>query len=544
MIAKHLCHYAVSLSPEKNMFTEALDESLINLGFSSHTEILRNVSYEVLFDAETDPALSGFEKGSITSSGAISIDTGEFTGRSPKDKYIVEEVAHKDNVWWASEGSDNKPISQEVFDKLKALSIRQLNGKRLYVMDGFCGANLKTRMKVRLVTEIAWQAHFFKNMFIRPTESELEDFEPDWTILNACKASAKNFQALGLNSETYVAFHLSEKMTVIGNTWYAGEMKKGIFSIMNYYLPLQGVGAFHCSANKGEHGDTAMFFGLSGTGKTTLSTDPKRALIGDDEHGWDDDGVFNFEGGCYAKTIKLSKDDEPEIYAAIKRDALVENVAIDVDGNIDYFDSSKTENTRVSYPIYHVNNIVKPVSRGAHPKHVVFLTCDAYGVLPPVSKLTREQAREQFLLGYTAKVAGTELGVTEPVAVFSPCFGAPFLLLHPKVYADVLLEKLEEHDAQAYLVNTGWMTGPYGVGSRISIKATRAIIDAVISGEAASAETKTIEPFGFEVPTQLTGVPSGLLMPRETWPNPNEYDVAAKDLKAKFDEKLAVLKKV
>jgi phosphoenolpyruvate carboxykinase (ATP) len=509
---------------------------LTEQGISECTELFYNVPYRELFAHETDPTNEGFERGTLTNLDAIEVDTGIYTGRSPKDKYIVEEDISRETVWWAEDGSDNHRLSETSWAHLKDITLTELGGKKLYVMDGFCGANPSTRMAVRLVTEVAWMAHFFKNMFIRPTEDELKNFVPDWTIFNACKTSCKNPEQWGLRSETYVAFHLKQRMTVIGGTWYGGEIKKGIFSIMNYFLPLEGVGAFHCSANEGKDGDTALFFGLSGTGKTTLSADPHRALIGDDEHGWDETGVFNFEGGCYAKTIDLSEENEPDIYRAIRRDALLENVALDENGTVDFHSSEKTQNTRVSYPIYHIDNIVKPVSRGGHPQRIIFLTCDAYGVLPPVSRLTKEQAMYQYLSGYTAKVAGTELGITEPTACFSACFGQPFLLLHPTKYADILGRKMDEHNAKAYLVNTGWTGGPYGVGKRISIKNTRAIIDRILDGSIDDAEMEVDEIFSFEVPVGLEGVQSHILHPRTTWQDKAGYDVAAHRLAQQFVE--------
>ncbi|MEO0334779.1 MAG: phosphoenolpyruvate carboxykinase (ATP), partial [Pseudomonadota bacterium] len=455
---------------------------LDRLGIESANSITRNPSYETLFEHETSNPEGEWAQGNETEFGAVSVDTGRFTGRSPKDKYIVIDEESKKNVWWEGTGSDNTPLDQRTWESLKKISQNQLNGKDLYVVDAFCGANPNSRLKVRLVTEVAWKAHFAKNMFIRPTEEELQDFVPDWTILDSCKTSAKKFDELGLRSEVFVAAHISERMTVIGGTWYGGEIKKGIFSMMNYFLPLKGIGSFHCSANMGEAGDTALFFGLSGTGKTTLSADPKRKLIGDDEHGWDNDGIFNFEGGCYAKCINLSKENEPDIYKAIRRNALLENVVYDENGKVDFADNAKTENTRVSYPIEHIDNIVKPASVGGHPKNIVFLTCDAFGVLPPVSRLTPEQAEYQYLSGYTAKVAGTEIGVKEPTAVFSPCFGGPFLSVHPTKYGEILARKMREHGSNAYLVNTGWTAGAYGVGHRMSIKDTRQIIDAILDG--------------------------------------------------------------
>jgi phosphoenolpyruvate carboxykinase (ATP) len=459
--------------------------------------------------------------------------TGVFTGRSPKDKYIVEDSITKDTIWWNSEKAvnDNKPISQTTWNALKETTLTQLSGKRLFVVDAFCGANENTRLKVRFVMEVAWQAHFVKNMFIRPTDDELEHFgEPDFIVMNASKTSFKDYAAHGLNSEVYVAFNLTEKMQLIGGTWYGGEMKKGLFAMMNYYLPLQGIASMHCSANKGMDGDVAVFFGLSGTGKTTLSTDPKRELIGDDEHGWDNDGVFNFEGGCYAKTIDLSRENEPDIFEAIKKDALLENVTVDANGKIDFKDGSVTQNTRVSYPINHIHNIVKPVSKAGHATKVIFLTADAFGVMPPVSKLTPEQTKYYFLSGFTAKLAGTERGVTEPQPTFSACFGKAFLTLHPTKYGEELVKKMEQHNAKAYMVNTGWN----GTGKRISIKDTRAIIDAILDGSIEKAETKMIPIFNFEVPTALHDVDTSILDPRETYADASAWNVKAEDLAARF----------
>ncbi|WP_151193760.1 phosphoenolpyruvate carboxykinase (ATP) [Cysteiniphilum sp. JM-1] len=509
-------------------------DQLKKCGINETKEIFHNISYEGLYDHETSATAQGYEKGVETATGAVAVDTGKYTGRSPKDKFIVETAEAKKNVWWAKDGSDNKPLSLESWQHLKTLATIQLNDKKLYVMDGFCGANPETRLSVRLVTEVAWMAHFFKNMFIRPTADELKKFTPDWTILNACKTKCEDYQKWGLNSETFVAFNIAERMTLIGGTWYGGEIKKGIFSMMNYFLPLQEIGSFHCSANVGKKGDSALFFGLSGTGKTTLSADPKRELIGDDEHGWDHDGIFNLEGGCYAKTINLSKENEPDIYHAIRRDALLENVVLNNDKSIDFASNAKTENTRVSYPIYHIDNIVKPVSKAGHPTKIIFLTCDAYGVLPPVSKLSIEQAMYQFLSGYTAKVAGTELGVKEPTAVFSSCFGQPFLLLHPTKYAEILGKKMLEHGASAYLVNTGWTGGGYGKGHRISIKDTRAIIDAVLDGSIDHAPLRKDEMFGFEIPQALHDVDSNILNPRNTWIDKAAYDAQYQKLAEMF----------
>ncbi len=513
-----------------------VDPGLDKIGIVKSKEIYRNLSYAELFKHETDHSLTGYEKGIITKLGAVAVDTGRFTGRSPKDKYIVVEPNSKEHVWWASgnpDGSDNKPLTQEAWDHLKSIALRALNDQKLYVMDGFCGANPNTRLSIRLVTEVAWMAHFFKNMFIRPTDEELKNFQPRWTILNACKATCQDYAKFGLRSEVFVAFHIQERMTVIGGTWYGGEIKKGIFSIMNYFLPLKGIGAFHCSANMGERGDTALFFGLSGTGKTTLSTDPKRQLIGDDEHGWDNEGVFNFEGGCYAKCINLSPENEPDIYKAIRRDALLENVDVADSGEVDFASQKKTENSRVSYPIYHIDNIVKPVSKGGHPGKIIFLTCDAYGILPPVAILSKDQAMYHYLSGYTAKVAGTELGVVEPKATFSACFGKAFLTIHPTKYADILGKKMEDHGSSAYLVNTGWVGGKYGVGKRISLKETRAIIDAILNSTIDAAAVEVMPIFHLQVPQSLPGVTISL-NPRNDWSDKKDYDATLRKLAEMF----------
>ncbi|AUT99530.1 phosphoenolpyruvate carboxykinase (ATP) [Morganella morganii] len=512
--------------------TIAVNE-LEQYGIRDAAEIIYNPSYDLLFDEETRPGLTGYEHGVVTTSGAVAVDTGIFTGRSPKDKYLVRDDLTRDTVWWADQGkgkNDNKPLSQDTWNSLKHLITNQLSGKRLFVVDAFCGANADTRLKVRFITEVAWQAHFVKNMFIRPDENELHDFEPDFIVMNGAKCVNPDWQAQGLNSENFVAFNLSERIQLIGGTWYGGEMKKGMFSIMNYLLPLQGIASMHCSANVGEKGDVAIFFGLSGTGKTTLSTDPKRKLIGDDEHGWDDDGVFNFEGGCYAKTINLSAEAEPDIYHAISRDALLENVVVRPNGSVDFNDGSKTENTRVSYPIYHIENIVKPVSKAGHANNVIFLTADAFGVLPPVAELTPEQMQYHFLSGFTAKLAGTERGVTEPTPTFSACFGAAFLTLHPTQYADVLVKRMKAAGAKAYLVNTGWN----GTGKRISIKNTRAIIDAILSGDIDKAAKHTLPVFNLAIPHELPGVDSHILDPRNTYDNVAQWQEKAEDLAGRF----------
>ncbi|SFN74169.1 phosphoenolpyruvate carboxykinase (ATP) [Xenorhabdus japonica] len=513
--------------------TGITEQELAVYGICGVSEIVYNPSYELLFSEETQSSLQGYERGTLTNLGAIAVDTGIFTGRSPKDKYIVRDDITRDTVWWADQGkgkNDNKPLSQETWSHLKDLVTQQLSGKRLFIVDAFCGANADTRLKVRFITEVAWQAHFVKNMFIRPSDEKLVGFTPDFIVMNGAKCTNPQWKEQGLNSENFVAFNLTERMQLIGGTWYGGEMKKGMFSMMNYLLPLKGIASMHCSANVGEKGDVAIFFGLSGTGKTTLSTDPKRKLIGDDEHGWDDDGVFNFEGGCYAKTINLSKEAEPDIYHAICRDALLENVTVLADGTVDFNDGSKTENTRVSYPIYHIENIVKPVSKAGHATKVIFLTADAFGVLPPVSRLTPEQTQYHFLSGFTAKLAGTERGVTEPTPTFSACFGAAFLSLHPTQYAEVLVKRMQSSGAKAYLVNTGWN----GTGKRISIKDTRAIIDAILTGDIEDADTIQLPIFDLAVPITLPDVDTGILDPRNTYADKSEWDVKAKDLAQRF----------
>ncbi len=508
-----------------------IKSDLASYGITDVSEIFYNTSYEELYAHETDPSLEGFAKGVVTDTGAVSVDTGIFTGRSPKDKFIVMDDVSRDTVWWSTQGkNDNRPLEPEKWEKLKKIAAHELTSKKLYVMDAYAGANPDTRLKVRFVMEVAWQAHFVKNMFIRPSEEELVNFKPDFVVLNASKTVNPDWKEMGMNSENFVVFNLTERMALIGGSWYGGEMKKGIFTMMNYYLPLKGIAAMHCSANVGKDGDVAIFFGLSGTGKTTLSADPKRALIGDDEHGWDDDGVFNFEGGCYAKCINLSKENEPDIYNAIKRDALLENLVVRPDKSIDFADNSKTENTRVSYPIYHIENIVKPVSKAGHAKKVIFLTADAFGVLPPVSRLSSDQTKYHFLSGFTAKLAGTELGVTTPQPTFSACFGNAFLALHPTKYAVELVKRMEAAGAKAYLVNTGWN----GSGKRISIKDTRAIIDAILDGSIDKAPSKVIPYFNLEVPTKLDGVDTGILDPRDTYESAEKWEVKAKDLAKRF----------
>ena len=509
---------------------------LSKYGITGATEVVYNPSYDTLYKDELNPELKGFEKGKLTELGAVDVMTGVYTGRSPKDKFFVMDETSKDTVWWTSEGykNDNKPVTPETWKALKELAVKELSNKKLYVVDAFCGANPATRLKVRFIVEVAWQAHFVKNMFIRPTEEELASFgEPDFVVYNASKAKVENYKELGLNSETAVVFNLTSKEQVIINTWYGGEMKKGMFSIMNYLNPLRGIASMHCSANTDKEGkSSAIFFGLSGTGKTTLSTDPKRLLIGDDEHGWDDEGVFNYEGGCYAKVINLDKESEPDIYNAIRKDALLENVTVDENGKIDFADKSVTENTRVSYPIYHIDNIVKPVSKGPHAHQVIFLSADAFGVLPPVSILTPEQTQYYFLSGFTAKLAGTERGITEPTPTFSACFGAAFLSLHPTKYGEELVKRMKAAGAKAYLVNTGWN----GTGKRISIRDTRGIIDAILDGSIEKAPTKKISYFDFEVPTELPGVDPKILDPRDTYADAAQWDEKAKDLAARFQK--------
>ena len=511
---------------------------LTKYGITGTVEIVHNPSYDVLFAEETKAGLEGFEKGQVTELGAVNVMTGIYTGRSPKDKFLVKDATSENTVWWTSEEykNDNKPVTTETWNVLKELAAKELSNKKLYVVDGFCGANEATCLKVRFIMEVAWQAHFVTNMFIRPSKEQLENFEPDFVVYNASKAKVENYKELGLNSETAVVFNLTTKEQVILNTWYGGEMKKGMFSMMNYFNPLRGIASMHCSANTNmDETESAIFFGLSGTGKTTLSTDPKRKLIGDDEHGWDNEGVFNYEGGCYAKVINLDKESEPDIYNAIRRDALLENVTVDAEGKINFADKSVTENTRVSYPIHHIENIVKPVSKGPHAKQVIFLSADAFGVLPPVSILNPAQAQYYFLSGFTAKLAGTERGITEPTPTFSACFGAAFLSLHPTKYAEELVKKMEMTGAKAYLVNTGWN----GTGKRISIRDTRGIIDAILDGSIEKAPTKTIPYFDFVVPTELPGVDPKILDPRDTYADAAEWTKKAEDLAGRFIKNFA-----
>ena len=506
---------------------------LSKYGITGTTEIVYNPSYEQLFDEETKPELEGYEKGQVSELGAVNVMTGIYTGRSPKDKFIVMDENSKDTVWWTSDEykNDNHPASQEAWEAVKEIAKKELSNKRLYVVDAFCGANKDTRMAVRFIMEVAWQAHFVTNMFIKPTAEERENFEPDFVVYNASKAKVENYKELGLNSETAVLFNITSKEQVIVNTWYGGEMKKGMFSMMNYFLPLKGIASMHCSANTDKEGkNTAIFFGLSGTGKTTLSTDPKRLLIGDDEHGWDDEGVFNFEGGCYAKTINLDPHAEPEIYSAIRRNALLENVVVRADGSVDYADGSKTENTRVSYPLSHIDNIVKPVSRAGHPSKVIFLAADAFGVLPPVSRLTTEQMQYHFLSGFTSKLAGTERGITQPTPTFSACYGAAFLLLHPTQYASVLAAKMAASGAEAWLVNTGWN----GEGKRLSLRDTRNIISAILNGTTGELREETVPVFGLSIPQTVPGVDSALLDPRSGWSSADKWQEKAESLAQLF----------
>ncbi|MDT8446140.1 MAG: phosphoenolpyruvate carboxykinase (ATP) [bacterium] len=498
---------------------------LEKLGFVNLGTIHRNLTPEELWEHEIRHG-----EGVIGPNGAMMVDTGKFTGRSPKDKFIVDEPSTSENIWW---GAINQKIKPEVFETLKERVTQFLSGKDLYMFDGFCGADKKYQMPIRIVTKKPWHAAFVRNMFIRPKKEELKGFEPQFTILNAALYTEKEYKELGLNSEVFVIFNLAQKFAIIGGTHYGGEMKKGIFSVMNYLLPLKGVMSMHCSANVGEKGDVALFFGLSGTGKTTLSTDPERRLIGDDEHGWSADGIFNLEGGCYAKVIDLDPEKEPDIYNAIRFESILENVVYDEDRKVDYADKSKTENTRVSYPLHLIENTKIPSVAG-HPKNIIFLTCDAFGVLPPVARLTPEQASYHFLSGYTAKVAGTERGVKEPQPTFSTCFGAAFMTLRPKVYSDLLAEKMRTHKVNAYLVNTGWTGGAYGVGKRMNLPDTRKMISAILNGTIGESEWHQDPVFGFEIPEHIEGVNSAILKPRNTWDDHHAYDKARDHLAQMF----------
>ena len=525
---------AAAATPPFNNFESAVlvENFLSSIGISDVQTIVHNPSYDQLYEDELQPGLEGFARGYLTELGAVNVLTGEYTGRSPKDKFIVMDDTTRDSYWWNGNGTknDNKPIDNAVWNDLKALAAKQLSGKKLYIVDGFCGANKDTCMKVRFVMEVAWQAHFVKNMFIRPSDEELADFTPDFTVVNASMTTNPDWERHGMNSPTFVAFNLTERMQLIGGSWYGGEMKKGLFSVMNYLLPQKGIASMHCSANSGANGDVALFFGLSGTGKTTLSASSNRSLIGDDEHGWDDDGIFNFEGGCYAKTSDLSEASEPEIYRAIRRDALLENVMVDADGKIDFSDTSLTLNTRVSYPIYHIDNIVRPVSKAGHAKHVLFLTADAFGVLPPVSILDDAATQYHFLSGFTAKMAGMERGMTEHQPTFSACFGAAFLTLHPTKYAEVLNKRMHDAGAKAYLINTGWN----GQGKRISLANTRALINAIFDDELDDAETETLPIFNLQMPKALAGLDSSVLDPRSSYDNPAEWEKRARHLGGLF----------
>ena len=525
---------ATAATPPFNNFESAVlvENFLSSIGISDVQTIVHNPSYDQLYEDELQPGLEGFARGYLTELGAVNVLTGEYTGRSPKDKFIVMDDTTRDSYWWNGNGTknDNKPIDTAVWNDLKALAAKQLSGKKLYIVDGFCGANKDTCMKVRFVMEVAWQAHFVKNMFIRPSDEELADFTPDFTVVNASMTTNPDWERHGMNSPTFVAFNLTERMQLIGGSWYGGEMKKGLFSVMNYLLPQKGIASMHCSANSGANGDVALFFGLSGTGKTTLSASSNRSLIGDDEHGWDDDGIFNFEGGCYAKTSDLSEASEPEIYRAIRRDALLENVMVDADGKIDFSDTSLTLNTRVSYPIYHIDNIVRPVSKAGHAKHVLFLTADAFGVLPPVSILDDAATQYHFLSGFTAKMAGMERGMTEHQPTFSACFGAAFLTLHPTKYAEVLNKRMHDAGAKAYLINTGWN----GQGKRISLANTRALINAIFDDELDDAETETLPIFNLQMPKALAGLDSSVLDPRSSYDNPAEWEKRARHLGGLF----------
>ncbi|WP_298750727.1 phosphoenolpyruvate carboxykinase (ATP) [uncultured Arcobacter sp.] len=495
------------------------------LGLENVQTVYRNSDVDLLIDHAVKN-----EGAKISSTGALMIDTGIFTGRSPKDKFFVNQDPSNKYIAW---GDINRAVTRDVYDDLLKTAKKQLSNKDLFVTDVYCGASIDSRRSARFITEIAWQANFIQNMFIMPEESELNEFTPQFTVYNACKTIDKSYVSHDLHSEVFVVFNVEENIAIIGGTWYAGEMKKGLFSMMNYWLPLEKKLPMHCSANIGKDGDTALFFGLSGTGKTTLSTDPQRALIGDDEHGWDDSGVFNFEGGCYAKVINLSAEHEPEIYGAIKKGAILENVVYDDNGVVDFEDGSKTENTRVSYPLSHIENHT-PDMKGGHPKNIIFLCADAFGVLPPVAKLTKQQAMYYFLSGYTAKVAGTERGITEPVATFSSCFGEAFLPLNPTIYAALLGEKIDEHNVNVYLVNTGWTGGPYGVGTRMSIRNTRACINGILDGSINNSEFETLPIFNLSIPKTLDGVETKVLNPRNTWEDTEAYDETTKKLASMY----------
>jgi phosphoenolpyruvate carboxykinase (ATP) len=506
------------------------------IGLLNERDVHRNLPAEVLVDHIVDNL-----EGRIGLRGAAMVDTGIYTGRSPDDKYIVDETSSNDKIWW---GPVNRKVDEDIFNELynKATDFYNSSSSRTYIFDGFAGADPAYRIAVRIIAKKAWQAHFAHNMFIRPNTKELEGFVPDFTIINASDIQNDDYEKHGLNSKTFILFHLGRRIAIIGGTEYGGEMKKGIFSVLHYILPQKGVLSMHCSANTDNNGqNSAIFFGLSGTGKTTLSTDPDRPLIGDDEHGWSDDGIFNFEGGCYAKVINLNPEYEPDIYNAIRKGALLENVVYDENtGEIDFTDDSKTQNTRVSYPLNHIENSLFSQGQNSvadHPKNIIFLACDAYGVLPPVAKLTPEQAMYHFISGYTAKVAGTERGITEPVATFSPCFGGPFLTLHPLRYAELLREKMNKFSVPAYLVNTGWVGCNASSGAeRISLPITRQIIHAILDGSIQSSEFSEDPYFGFQVPITLADINPGILVPISAWTDEKEYTSTAHVLVQKFQD--------
>jgi len=519
------------------MTTTGKDLALDKMGFTDLGQVLRNLPVEDIIENIVD-----HQEGTLGLNGAVMVDTGRYTGRSPKDKYFVDEESSNKNLWW---GPVNAKIDESIFDDLYEQVVDYYNhsdDSNTYVFDGFAGADPTYRLNVRIIAKKAWQAHFAHNMFIRPENGELDGFNPDFTIINASDVYNEKFEAYGMHSKTFIIFHMAKQIAIIGGTEYGGEMKKGIFSVLNYMLPLQGVLAMHCSANVDKNGENpAIFFGLSGTGKTTLSTDPERLLIGDDEHGWSDDGIFNFEGGCYAKVIDLNPEHEPDIYNAIRHGALLENVVFDEETKeIDFTDDSKTQNTRVSYPLNYIDNSVygqgKP-SMSGHPETIIFLTCDAYGILPPVSKLTPEQAMYHFISGYTAKVAGTERGITEPVATFSPCFGGPFLTLHPLKYAELLKQKMNQHQVPAYLVNTGWVGASAQSGAkRISLPVTRQIIHATLDGSIDSSTFEVDPYFGIMVPQCLGDIDPDILVPAKAWKDQTEYNNIAKKLVKKFQK--------
>jgi len=515
-----------------------LVEYLYQIGIKSYKRLNYNLSYEELFKHETRSGLSGYERVFITKTGAIAVDTGIYTGRSPKDKYIVYDKNTSDKVWWADglNKSDNKPLSEEKWKFLYDLVINYLNDKELYINDVYVGASEKSRLKLRLITEIAWASHFTKNMFIEVPQSELKEFMPDFLLLHAPKLTNAKWKEMEMNSEIFIVFNFTENIGLICGTWYGGEIKKGMFTVMNYYLPQRGILSMHCSANIGkEKNDVALFFGLSGTGKTSLSTDPKRLLIGDDEHGWDDDGIFNLEGGCYAKCINLDPLKEKDIYNAIRKNAILENVVYDEKtGEVDFKSAKKTENTRASYPLYHIDNVLWPISKAGHPENIIFLTADAFGVLPPISILDENQIMYYFINGYTSKLAGTERGIIEPIPAFSACFGAAFLPLPPTTYATMLKDKIKKHKVKVFLINTGWVAGPYGVGYRIDINITRKLIDHIFSGVINKVPTEMFNIFNFKIPQYLPDIDSTILNPINLWKNKNDYINSLKNLAIQF----------